>query len=230
MRSWFNLYPNPNDALFDSLVEELNDSNIRKQRKQVNTKKLKIWWRNEKVRQKRIISRIERGEDVIKSGRGRKRKDSNSGLAVIDCTQATVTMDPVTPSVCHGHEPERNMIELERSPPMGSPVGQDLSPAEVSVSSPLPTHSSEQRPYLTVDRSIFQQPPVYPVPYISLTPNNFQDGNIPRAGSHLEMLSPHSPPMVSRYFSSPRRENAEKMMLPLKDQPIVYQHHSPYGN
>lgn len=235
MRSWFNMYLNPNDALFESLVQELNNDNVRKQRKPITVKKLKIWWRNEKARQKRILGRIERGEEILKKKGRRKKKTDQDNMGETNQHQRDVFHDTTSSNMCQHHDTDENMMHQERSPSTGSPGGQGLSPIQVNVSSPMPPSTSNQRPFITIDRNVFQQTPVYPVPYVPLGSSSMHDNNVPRS-SHLEMLSPHSPQQVSRYFPNPRNDDLNKLMLPPKEQHPIYHHHhhhhsnSTFGN
>ena len=73
MRDWFQLHPQPDTRSFVQLCNELNNGVVRQQRQKVSVLKLKIWWRNEKQRLKKLDGRGEEASEGPKK-RGRKPK------------------------------------------------------------------------------------------------------------------------------------------------------------
>ena len=57
MREWFNANKSPSEESFQGYLRELNTGPIRRQRGNISMNKLKIWWKNEKQREKRVNSR-----------------------------------------------------------------------------------------------------------------------------------------------------------------------------
>lgn len=54
MRKWFNSCKTPSDEKLKFFAAELNKGHVRQERPNVTVAKLKIWWKNERQREKRI--------------------------------------------------------------------------------------------------------------------------------------------------------------------------------
>ncbi len=65
MREWYHGCMVPTEETLKGFVNDLNEGHIRKERKKVTVAKLKIWWKNERQREKRIQQR-QMEKDLVK--------------------------------------------------------------------------------------------------------------------------------------------------------------------
>lgn len=93
LREWYKLCPNPTNNDFRHYLDELNSSPVRQERIKVPLRCLKIWWRNEKQRLKRIQTKAE------------ERSSSLGGKDDTDNLGTSVTVDIIEP-VLAGEEEE----------------------------------------------------------------------------------------------------------------------------
>lgn len=56
LRTWYRSYKNPSNEKFTLFANELNKGHVRQDRPKVTVEKLKMWWKNEKQREKRSLS------------------------------------------------------------------------------------------------------------------------------------------------------------------------------
>ena len=61
MRDWYKACKNPSDQILRRFLDEINEGHVRQQRPKITLTKLKIWWKNEKQREKRLQQKQERG-------------------------------------------------------------------------------------------------------------------------------------------------------------------------
>lgn len=54
MRKWFNSCKTPSDEKLKYFAAELNKGHVRQERPNVTVAKLKIWWKNERQRERRL--------------------------------------------------------------------------------------------------------------------------------------------------------------------------------
>lgn len=54
MRQWYKTCKNPTEHKLNSFANELNKGHVRQERPKVTVAKLKIWWKNERQREKKI--------------------------------------------------------------------------------------------------------------------------------------------------------------------------------
>ncbi|ESN91785.1 hypothetical protein HELRODRAFT_165862 [Helobdella robusta] len=77
MRSWYKFCPNPTSEELKNYLHELNVSPIRQERPKISLKRLRIWWRNEKQRVKKVDDQVvENGDSHLsdESLNGRKKR------------------------------------------------------------------------------------------------------------------------------------------------------------
>ncbi|XP_076437639.1 uncharacterized protein LOC143276867 [Babylonia areolata] len=55
LRSWYQDYPNPSHDKFVIFAHELNKGHVRQDRPKVTPQKIKIWWKNERQRERRHV-------------------------------------------------------------------------------------------------------------------------------------------------------------------------------
>lgn len=144
MRDWFLLHHHPDNEAFVQLCHELNNGPVRQQRHKVCVPKLKVWWRNEKQRLKKMESRsadgtsggnVVEGVGVVKKKRGRKPKAKG-------VNQQNQQQQPTGASPGLNVEGEDPFM---RSVVHGQSAG-DLSPDRHGLSQ-QPTHQGPQSPF-----------------------------------------------------------------------------------
>lgn len=97
MREWYKSCPNPTVDDLRRYLDELNSSPVRQERIKVPLRRLKIWWRNEKQRLKRIQVKE---EEKLNSSGGKDDDDDNLG--------ARVTADIIEPMLVGEEEADRD--------------------------------------------------------------------------------------------------------------------------
>ena len=114
MRDWYCACKNPSDQILRRFLEELNEGHIRQQRHKISLSKLKIWWKNEKQREKRLQMRLE--------------KEITQGSAVIDSPQRqqhNPSMSDFGNSPDHIHVTD--LTNMQRDPMLGHQHEHDIS-------------------------------------------------------------------------------------------------------
>ncbi|XP_013402117.1 uncharacterized protein LOC106167793 [Lingula anatina] len=77
LRGWFQKTKTPSEPLLIHYVNELNRGHVRQERPKVTLDKLKIWWKNE--RQKERKQRVKEKEALNQSNSGETREESTGG-------------------------------------------------------------------------------------------------------------------------------------------------------
>lgn len=92
MREWYKSCPNPTNDDLKRFLDELNSTPVRQERVKVPLRRLKIWWRNEKQRLKRIQTKEQ------------EKMASSSGKEEDDNLSARVTADIIEPMLVGGED------------------------------------------------------------------------------------------------------------------------------
>ena len=120
-------------------LSELNEGSVRKERGKISLSKLKIWWKNERQREKRIQNReMEKASQTDKSGIQTDR-EKNERDVYVDDSDDVIVYDARHETTCN--------MRGSNDPLLGapSPHGQDLgvpSPHRHSIDMPSP-HRNE---------------------------------------------------------------------------------------
>ncbi len=150
MRKWFKQNRNPSEAAFRKFASVLNRTPIRLRRAQVTVKKLRTWWRNEKLRSK--------------NPRGRRGKPAESS------SESSCEEEPV------GEEMETETVEFVPvvDVPAEHVIVQNVSSNLVTVQE-VPSHASEQ---VTIQNVPSEYVTVQNVPSELVTVENVQSEHV----------------------------------------------------
>ena len=90
MREWFKNCKNPTRQKLQQFAEQLNKGHIRHQRQKVTPSRLRIWWKNEKQRERKLISKNE-CEDTFRAGAEPNEKNTTKRTLFQDSDSSNVS-------------------------------------------------------------------------------------------------------------------------------------------
>ena len=177
MRLWYNKYKNPNDWKLEFFAAELNKGHVRQERPKITVNKLKIWWKNERQREKRISmmeDSKEKEEEEIENLKVEARK-TRSRRKFLDQDKEMVKVAKVVPSPQRSLETRsassetrpRTLSDPHQSQPVPGPSDQASSVQQpMTVSGE--TQMGSPRLQLTPSIIVVDRPSPAPRGFVSL--------------------------------------------------------------